>query len=453
MPRSEQNVPEEINFDGIVGPTHNYAGLSPGNLASTENQGHRSNPRAAARQGLAKMRALVHLGVPQGVLPPQHRPDVRTLRLLGFDADTDADVLRQVARTDRALLHAVSSASSMWTANAATVTPSSDAVDGRVHLTVANLVSNFHRSLEATQTEATLRRLFGGPRFVVHPPLPRSPLHADEGAANHTRLVRADGSGVHVFVYGRAGYPESSATHRFPARQTRAACEAIARRHRIPASDRVFLRQRPEAIDGGVFHNDVISVGHRDLFLAHEWAFAEADAARALQARVGQELKLDVVSRESLSLEDAVRSYLFNSQIVSRSDGSRCLIAPIEAQESAPAEAVIQRWKDELGLIQEVRFFDLRQSMRNGGGPACLRLRIPLNVGEQTALTGRGLVDEALLDELERWVDAHYRDRLAPNDLEDPSLLDESRKALDELTTILELGSIYPFQSASEHSN
>ena len=41
----------EINFDGLVGPSHNYAGLSIGNLASTRNAGQLSQPRRAALEG------------------------------------------------------------------------------------------------------------------------------------------------------------------------------------------------------------------------------------------------------------------------------------------------------------------------------------------------------------------------------------------------------------------
>src|SRR6202008_1709189 len=60
----------EINFDGIVGPSHNYAGLSLGNLAATSNAGLASRPREAALEGVAKMRANLALGLVQGILPP-----------------------------------------------------------------------------------------------------------------------------------------------------------------------------------------------------------------------------------------------------------------------------------------------------------------------------------------------------------------------------------------------
>src|SRR5262249_2313694 len=155
----------EFNFDGLVGPTHNYAGLSRGNLASARHAGRVANPRAAALEGLAKMRLLMDLGVGQAVLPPAPRPDVFALRRLGFTG-SDADVVAAAARGDGHLLRLTSSASSMWTANAATVTPSCDAEDGRLHLVVANLSAMFHRSLEARTTFATLQAVFAdGTRF------------------------------------------------------------------------------------------------------------------------------------------------------------------------------------------------------------------------------------------------------------------------------------------------
>src|SRR5450432_3967675 len=127
----------EFNFDGIVGPTHNYGGLAAGNIAATKNAGRRSNPRQAALQGLAKMSFVHGLGVGQAVLPPQERPSLSMLRRLGFTG-RDEDVLARAAAWDHGhLLRNCSSASAMWTANAATVAPSADTDDGRVHLTPA----------------------------------------------------------------------------------------------------------------------------------------------------------------------------------------------------------------------------------------------------------------------------------------------------------------------------
>ncbi|MDP8915834.1 MAG: N-succinylarginine dihydrolase, partial [Pseudomonadota bacterium] len=197
----------EANADGLVGPTHSYAGLSPGNLASEANRGEVSNPRAAVVEGLAKMRLLADLGLPQFVLAPHERPHVGFLRAVGF-AGSDAAVVERAWREAPLLASAASSASAMWAANAATVTPSADSGDGRVHLTPANLLSNLHRSLEAAQTTRALRTLFPDPDgFAVHDPLPAQPHHSDEGAANHVRLAAEQGApGVELFVWGRGGY-------------------------------------------------------------------------------------------------------------------------------------------------------------------------------------------------------------------------------------------------------
>src|SRR4028119_2203148 len=119
----------EINFDGIIGPSHNYSGLSLGNLASTTNRGNVSHPRAAALQGLEKMRHNLRLGLAQGVLLPHPRPDRAWLAELGTTIEEVPASLRPAAF----------SASAMWAANAATVSPAPDTEDGRCHRTVATL--------------------------------------------------------------------------------------------------------------------------------------------------------------------------------------------------------------------------------------------------------------------------------------------------------------------------
>ena len=136
----------EINFDGIVGPSHNYAGLSLGNLASTRNAGQLSQPRRAALEGVDKMRANLALGLTQGIFLPHPRPNRQWLAELGTDAEHAEAVLAANAL----------SASSMWAANAATVSPSPDTADGKCHLTVANLRTMPHRSHEWPATLAQL---------------------------------------------------------------------------------------------------------------------------------------------------------------------------------------------------------------------------------------------------------------------------------------------------------
>ncbi|MGH8799541.1 MAG: N-succinylarginine dihydrolase, partial [Casimicrobiaceae bacterium] len=286
-------------------------------------------------------------------------------------------------------------------------------------------------------------------RFAVHPPLPAAAQFGDEGAANHTRLV-ADSSaaGVELFVYGRAAYdPRATAPQRFPARQTREASEAIARRHGLEPSRTLFAQQHPAAIDAGVFHNDVIAVGNGAVLLCHEGAFLEQEALfEALRAQVGAAFTPIVVRAADVSLERAVATYLFNSQLVTRADGGMVLVVPAECVEDPAVSAYLAQLIAGGGPIRELLSFDLRQSMRNGGGPACLRLRVALTGAECAAIRANVWLDEALYAALVAWVDKHYRDRLSPADLADPALLAEGRRALDELSALLRLGSVYPFQ-------
>jgi succinylarginine dihydrolase len=438
----------ETNFDGIPGPTHNYAGLARGNLAAQRNAQLVANPREAALQGLTKMRMLASRGYGQAVLPPHERPFVPALRSLGFGG-TDAQVVEAAARSAPRLLAACSSAASMWAANAATISASADTADGRVHFTPANLVSHFHRSIEADTTTRVLRAIFAdASRCVVHDPLPAVPQLGDEGAANHTRFVQGDGRGVDFFVYGRAAFAsDSSAPTRYPARQTREASEAIARRHGLPAARTVFAQQSPDAIDAGVFHNDVIGVGAGTLLFCHARAYVdEARIIASLASAVGEGFATIVVDEADVTLNDAVDSYLFNSQLLPRPDGRWLLFAPEDVREHRSVGEYVDRLVASGGPIAEVQTLDLRQSMRNGGGPACLRLRVPLSDAERASVGARVFLDVSLADELEPWIRKHYRDRLAPADLADPQLLDESRRALDELTTLLRLPAIYPFQ-------
>lgn len=448
----------EANFDGLVGPTHNYAGLSFGNVASANNANRVSNPREAALQGLAKMKALADLGYAQGVLPPQERPSVALLRTMGFAGD-DRTVIREVARTAPALLGAASSAASMWTANAATVSPSADTADGRVHFTAANLCSKLHRAIEHATTSRVLRAAFpASSHFAHHDALPGWPSLGDEGAANHTRLCGAYGErGVEFFVYGRDDLASTPAPRRFPARQTLQASQAIARLHGLDDADVVFAQQHPDAIDAGVFHNDVIAVGNRNVLFCHAQAFLDqTDVLTRLRERLavrGVPLEVIEVPADAVSLEDTVGSYLFNSQLLARTPeagGGMRLVVPQECRERPAVWRYLESMVASGGPIRELHVFDLRESMRNGGGPACLRLRVVLTDEERLATHAGLWIDDARHASLSEWVRRHYRDRLSVEDLADPALLDECRTALDELTRLLGIGSVYPFQRDAE---
>lgn len=438
----------EANADGLIGPTHSYAGLSPGNLASALNKGEASNPRAAVLQGLQKMKLLADLGVPQFVLPPHERPHIPFLRALGFSG-SDKAVLEQAWRAAPSFAAAASSASAMWAANAATVTPSADTQDRRVHFTPANLTTNLHRGLEAGQTARALRALFPDPDiFKVHDPLPAAPHLSDEGAANHVRLCADHGEpGVNLLVWGREAWEAWDGP--FPARQTREASEAVVRRH--TAGRPVLARQGRAAIAGGTFHNDVVCVGTREALLFHELAFEDTEGTRDAIRRMADGLFDPVfieIKDADLPLADAISSYLFNSMLVTLPGRDRLtLICPTETRDNDRAHAVAQALVSGNGPIGAVEYVDVRQSMRNGGGPACLRLRVVLTDEELDAANPAQRLTDELHARLSIWAATWYRDELKPSDLADPALLDESRGALDELTEILDLGDgFYPFQ-------
>jgi succinylarginine dihydrolase len=408
----------EINFDGIVGPSHNYAGLSLGNLAATRHAGEVSQPRAAALQGLDKMRANLGLGLVQGMLVPQPRPARAWLAELGTTID----------EADHHLAANAMSASAMWAANAATVSPAPDTADGHCHLTVANLKTMPHRSHEWPATLAQLQLAFASDAFVVHGPVP--PAFGDEGAANHMRLTPGHGEpGIEVFVYGVSGGP-------FPARQHVEASKAIARLHRLEPERTIFAAQSEEAIAAGAFHNDVVAVANGPVLFAHEKAFADRDRlVDELNARLpGFEL-VEVPDAE-VSLADAIRSYLFNAQLVTPPDGAMTLVAPTECRDIPSVKAWIDRHLASNGAIRRVNFVDVRQSMANGGGPACLRLRVAC---DPAAVDPRFLVDETKLDRLAAVIGEHWPEEIASSEIQSSALLADVERARASLLELLDL--------------
>ncbi len=406
----------EINFDGLIGPSHNYAGLSFGNLAATSHAGQTSHPRTAALQGIAKMRANLALGLVQGILLPHARPNHRWLASLSTDYATAPDPLRAQSL----------SASAMWAANAATVSPAPDTADRRCHLSVANLLTMPHRSHEWPETIAQLRLAFAAPAFAVHDPVP--PPFGDEGAANHMRLCASHGTpGIEVFVYGVSGGP-------FPARQHRQASEAVARTHRLDPARTLFVAQSEAAIAAGAFHNDVVAVANERVLFAHEQAFAEKGAFYAdLRARL-PEVEIIEVPAAEVSLADAVSSYLFNAQLVSLPDGTMALILPGEARDNPRVWAWLERMAAGNGPIRRLEVVDVRESMANGGGPACLRLRV---VADPATIDPRFLVDAAKLDAIAALVGTEWPEAIAIDQIGDPALLRQIKSAREKLLRLL----------------
>jgi succinylarginine dihydrolase len=376
------------------------------------------------------MKLLRDLGVPQAILPPHPRPDLHVLRQLGFVV-TDAELIANCYREDPKLLAAVYSSSAMWAANAATISPASDTTDGHVHITPANLLTQFHRSIEPPLTSAILKQVLAGDGFVHHEPLPAADAFADEGAANHLRLCGSYGeAGVEIFVFGRS---EITGPARYPARQTEKACLAIARRHGLHPDRTMMLQQSPEAIDAGVFHNDVVAASNLDVLMVHRQAFANPTAIEQIRLKcvevIGQEPWIFVAEPEELSLADAVSTYLFNSQIVRLPDKTMAVIAPLECREHPGVQRFLSRVLADDSPVKAVHYLDLRQSMHNGGGPACLRLRVVMTDQQARGL----LLDDAIFEKLSEVINRRYRDELRPADLADPQLMSEARMAIDEI--------------------
>jgi succinylarginine dihydrolase len=383
----------EINFDGLIGPSHNYAGLSLGNLASTRNAKAVSHPRAAALQGIEKMRANLQLGLSQGIFLPQWRPDGRWLDSLGTN----------ISDAEPAIRAAALSASSMWAANAATVSPAADTDDGRTHLTAANLVTMPHRSHEWPQTLAQLRLAFSDRQaFAVHPPIP-APF-GDEGAANHMRLCERHAErGVEIFVYGQSGGP-------YPSRQHIEASKAVARLHRLDPARTIFAVQSPDAIAAGAFHNDVVAVANEHVLFAHERAFADKERLYADLRSLLPAAQIIEVPDHAISLADAIQSYLFNAQLVTLPDGGLALILPTEAKSVGNVWTWLEQMVAGNGPIRQLVPVDVRQSMANGGGPACLRLRV---VADPANVDPRFLVHEGKLDEIAAIVARYWPEEIA----------------------------------------
>jgi len=411
----------EINFDGIIGPSHNYAGLSIGNIASSTHAGEIAYPREAALQGIAKMRHNLDLGLAQGFFMPLDRPNETWLAMLGTS----------VAAAEPHLRAAACSASSMWAANAATVSPAPDTIDGRCHLTVANLQTMPHRSHEWTGTLKQLQLAFSDTdHFAVHAPLP--PPFGDEGAANHMRICAShESAGVEVFVYGVSGGP-------FPARQHIEASKAVSRLNETRSA--LFVQQSEQAIAAGAFHNDVVAVANEQVLFAHEQAFEDSAAFyEKLHDRLPA-IQIIEVPAEKVSLKDAIASYLFNAQLVTLpGDGAMGLILPTEARDNEPVWTYLQELVAGNGPIRKLFPVDVRQSMANGGGPACLRLRV---VADPAKVDPRFMATPKKLDEIAHLVAEYWPESIAPGQLAEPELVATIRRARNRLLDLCELSAL-----------
>lgn len=436
---------QEINFDGLVGPTHHYAGHSFGNEASVKHSGLKSSPKKAALEGLAKAKSVSDLGLKAGIFPPIRRPDLSYLYRLGFRG-SDRELLEKAFKQNPKLCSALYSASSMWVANSCTVSPSLDTSDHKAHFTPANLSSKLHRSLEVESTSKMLRSIFRGPCFQHHEAIPF--FFGDEGAANHGRLCESHAStGIEVFVYGKNQFPllneNKVESLKYPSRQSKEASESVMRQHGLKPSQTFFVQQNPEAIDAGVFHNDVISVMNENVFFLHEKSFLNQEKFKKELLKMWEnlnpkkELIFVEVKESECSLKECVRSYLFNSQLVTLPSGKMKLICPKECEQSEDTYRVIQSLiSNHSHVLEGVDFFSLKESMQNGGGPACLRLRVLLSETEILEVHEKNWLTESLNLELKKHIENYYREELTLKDLGDFEFYIDSMRSYDDLERI-----------------
>ncbi|AMV32107.1 N-succinylarginine dihydrolase [Pirellula sp. SH-Sr6A] len=439
----------EFNIDGLIGPTHHFGGLGVGNVASESNRNKIAHPRSAALEGLSKIRKLYELGVPQFYLPPPGRPNWDWMMALGFQSQ-DAKDWSRCAKQFPSLFSSSLSSSFMWMANAATCSSRVDTTDGIGRLVIANLAASLHRGQESPERHHQLRHLFQRLDTIeVIEALPSLVPLRDEGAANAMRCWNpSNHQGIYVFVFGETyqGITRSIASGEtrvqrgvYPSRQTSLASQLIARSLRIPDSRSVFVQQHPQAIDAGVFHNDVIATSHEDFLLLHERAYLDQSTeldriSETFRKECGGELSIFVITEDELPLSEAVATYLFNSQIVTRSDGSWCMFCPIECMTSPAVTQVLQRIQSQEPRLGEIEFVSLRESMANGGGPACLRLRVYASDEEIEQIPlGARIQDESLFY-LERLIASEYPDSVQLDDFLDLQLVNHCRRVSEAIS-------------------
>jgi succinylarginine dihydrolase len=383
-------------------------------------------------------------GTPQGFFLPHERPHLKTLRALGFSG-TDEDIINRAAKQNPLLLKNVYSASSMWAANAATFSPSIDSYDQNIHITPANLNTMFHRSIEHEFTKTQLELMFGGVA-IVHDPIENISGYGDEGAANHLRVSEQHlKSGFQIFVYGSSAFEVHQG---MITRQAEEISKAVSIMHQLDPDRVLFLKQNEQAINAGSFHNDIVSLANEEVFIFHQEAFADRVELERILHHLKDHVKgfhpIEILS-EDISLDDLVSSYLLNSQLITVKNNEMMMLLPEEVQNHSNC----MRWLEEIkssSPIKHIEFVDIRQSMMNGGGPACLRFKITVNNDEFNQINEKFLLTPKKLMDLRALVTKHYRDKLNPADLLDNNLVQESYRFLDELTQLLDLGNIYDFQ-------
>jgi len=201
----------------------------------------------------------------------------------------------------------------------------------------------------------------------------------------------------------------------------------------------VFVEQNPVAIDAGAFHNDVLAVANEGVVFAHELAFADRQGAYDAIRQAFPALQVLEVPDSAVSLAEAIKTYLFNAQLLSTGEDGMTLIVPEECRKSASVWSWCEQMVAGNGPIRHVIPVNLRQSMANGGGPACLRLRV---VADPRTVDPRFLLDEATAELLESIIAANWPEQIDPADLGSEALARSVTMARKALLMALDLGEL-----------
>ncbi len=414
---------KQIFVDGIIGPTYHYGGMAVGNVLSQAHKHQESYPKKAALEGLEKMNQVRQLGCLQYVLPPLCKDVDRLLSLWGYEQGDMTSRLKALGYAHPYYLSALFSGASAWVANSCHITPSCDALDGICHITPANLVSCFHRHLDVDGYRDFLHQLFlNDELFQIYDPLPV--VYTDEGMANTIRLSGGNELGLYLHVYGKT--LSQRFTRTFPARQTKEAFDRICYTHK--RQDSMDIQQSPFAIDAGVFHNDVIAFGSHNLLVLHEHAFDnQVDVLNSItdryQSKYGEPLHVYEVSNEVLSLDEAVHTYFFNSQLILVEKNTFHLLIPSRAMSHSGVKKSLKRLSKLKGLSITVHEVSCEESIKNGGGPACLRFFSVLNKAEHKAINSKFLLTDEMYEQWFQFIQTHYPDTLSFDDLKDFSVM------------------------------
>jgi len=112
------------------------------------------------------------------------------------------------------------------------------------------------------------------------------------------------------------------------------------------------------------------------------------------------------------------------------------LVVPSECQDNQPVWNWLQQMLAGNGPIRHVKVVDVRQSMANGGGPACLRLRV---VADPATVDPRFMLDDAKAEAMEKVVAEFWPEQINPADIGSESLAATIRTARAQMLDLLGL--------------